>query len=59
MELTWNGRNITDSVNITGCVHRDVSGGRSDCLELTLDHASRWYSWNPQEDDEIIITHGN
>ena len=59
MELTWNGKDITQSVNITGCVHRDVSSGRCDCLELTLDHASRWYSWNPEEDDEIILSHGN
>ena len=58
MELTWNGKDITNAVNITGCVHRDVSLGRCDSLELTLDHASRWYSWNPEEDDEIIITSG-
>lgn len=59
MELSWNGIDITGSVNITGCVHRESAGGRSDCLELTLDHASRWYGYAPEEDDEIILTHGD
>lgn len=57
MELSWNGKDITEYVNITGCVHRDFSSGKSDCLELTLDHASTWYRWGPEEDDEIIFTH--
>lgn len=59
MELSWNGIDITDSVNITGCVHRESASGKSDCLELTLDHASRWYGYAPEEDDEIILTHGD
>ena len=57
MQLYWQGTDITEHVNITGCVHRDVSGGRCDSLELTLDHASVWYRWGPQEDDEILVTH--
>lgn len=57
MELTWAGRDITPYVTITGCVHRDASHGRSDSLELTLDHASTWYRWGPEEDDEIRVTH--
>lgn len=56
MALYWNGTDITEYVTITGCVHRDVSGGRSDSLELTLDHASIWYKWDPQNGDEIIYT---
>lgn len=57
MELYWAGRDITPYVNITGCIHRDVSHGRSDSLELTLDHASTWYKWGPEEDDEIRVVH--
>lgn len=56
MELYWEGRNITQYATITGCVHRDVSGGRCDALELTLDHASTWYKWGPRPDDEIVVT---
>lgn len=57
MDLYWAGKNITSQVNITGCVHRDVCRGRSDCLELTLDHAAAWYRWGPEEDDEIRVVH--
>lgn len=59
MELYWEGANITEHVNITGCIHRDVSGGRCDSMELTLDHASVWYRWGPKEDDEIILAHND
>lgn len=55
MELYWEGTNITPHVTITGCVHRDASRGRSDSLELRLAHASTWYQWGPEEDDEIRI----
>lgn len=59
MELYWQGKNITGYVEIVGCVHRDKSHGRSDSLELTMDHASVWYRWKPEEDDEIVVTEGN
>lgn len=49
MELYYEGKNITDSVNITGAVARDASGGRSDSLTVTLDHASSWYRWGPKK----------
>ena len=58
MELYWEGKDITPYATIAGCVHRDVSGGRCDALELTLDHASTWYRWGPQADDEIIVMDG-
>lgn len=55
MQLYYEGTDITDSVNITAAVHRDVSGGRSDSLTLTLDHAGSWYRWGPQKDDKIEL----
>lgn len=57
MELYWAGKNITKYVTISGCIHRDASCGRCDSLDLTLDHASTWYRWGPEEDDEIRVTH--
>lgn len=57
MELKWNGVDITNSVNITGCKHTENASQKSDCLELTLDHASRWYGYRPEEDDEIELMH--
>ena len=56
MNLIWNGTDITTYCNITGCVHRDAAGGRSDSLELQLDRASIWYRWGPEEGDEIEVT---
>lgn len=58
MELYWEGKDITRYAEITGCVHRDVSGGRCDAMELTLGHASQWYRWGPKADDEIVVTDG-
>lgn len=58
MNLSWNGTDITQYCDITGCVHRDAAGGKSDSLELKLDHASVWYRWAPEEGDEIEITEG-
>ncbi len=56
MRLIYQGTDITDSVDIVSAVHRDVSDGRCDCLELTLDHATAWYGWEPQTDDTIQLT---
>lgn len=55
MELYYQGRNITDDVVITSAVHRDVSGGRCDSLDIRLDHARQWYQWGPKADDQIEI----
>lgn len=56
MVLTYEGHDITDYVNITKCVCRDVSCGRADSMELEFDHAATWYSWGPKEDDTIIAS---
>ena len=57
MQLFYEGKDITDHVDILKCIHRDVSCGRSDCLELELDHAASWYGWKPQQDDRISVVH--
>lgn len=56
MRLFWNGKEITEYCSITGCNYRDAAGGKSDTLELTLDRASVWYRWGPEDGDEIEIT---
>lgn len=53
MVLYYEGTDITDDVNIVTCVHRDVSGGRCDSLEIVLEDAAAWYAWKPQKDDRI------
>ena len=54
--LFYEDVNITDDVDIMECVVRDVSCGESDCLSLTLDHADRWFRWNPQKNDRLRVT---
>jgi len=57
VNLYYEGTDITADVDIVSAVHRDVSGGRSDCLELTLEHAATWNRWKPQIDDGIELAH--
>lgn len=57
MELYYQGVDITEEVSITKAVHRDVSSGRCDALDLELDHAAAWYSWKPEIDDKIVLIH--
>ncbi len=55
IRLTWNGADITGYCNITGCIHREAAGGKSDTLELQLDRAATWYRWGPEEGDVISV----
>lgn len=55
MRLIYEGTDITDSVDVVECSHRDVSGGRCDSTEIVLENAHAWYRWNPQRDDAIEI----
>ena len=56
MDFYYQGTDMKDYATVTQCVHRDVSHGRADALEMTVSHAARWYRWGPQTDDEIIVT---
>ncbi|MBQ8088469.1 MAG: hypothetical protein IJ234_08625 [Clostridia bacterium] len=53
--LYYEGKDITEYVDILECVHRDVSGGESDCLNLLVDHADKWFQWFPQKNDRIQV----
>lgn len=56
MQLIYNGTDITEDVDVVKAIHRDVSGGRCDCLELVLENAAAWYRWQPQTDDTLRLT---
>lgn len=55
MELYWEGKDITGYVIVTKCVHRDVSHGRSDSLEIEFARAASWHRWGPETDDRIHV----
>lgn len=56
MRLIYECADITDSVDVVKCTHRDVSGGRCDSAEIVLENAEAWYRWKPKQDDSIEIT---
>lgn len=58
MELIYEGTDITGSVDIRECVYRDTALGRSDALELELEHPEAWYGWGSQTDDRLRVRHG-
>ena len=55
MTLTYNGVDITASVEMAEAVSIDCEGGQADMLRLTLQNAGEWYAWGPKEDDEIEL----
>lgn len=56
--LYYEGSDITDDVDIIECVLKDVSGGESDCLNLKVDHAEKWFRWGPAKNDRLRVTRG-
>lgn len=53
MRLYYQGIDITGSVDIVRCTHRDVSGGRCDSLEIELENAEDWFRWKPERGDVL------
>ena len=53
--LIYEGKDITGSVMVAECVHRDASRGESDCLNITLERAKTWMGWNPKVNDSIRV----
>ena len=56
LRLFYNGTDITKDVDIIECVMKDTSGGESDCLNLLLDHADKWFKWGAQKNDTLRAT---
>ena len=57
MEIYYRDTDITDMVQVNKCIVRDTVAGRCDSLELEFGNAAGWYSWGPEEDDTIVVTH--
>ena len=56
LRLFYNGKDITGSVDILECVVRDVSRRESDCMNLLVDHADKWFQWGVQKNDTLRVT---
>ena len=57
MEIIYNGTDITGYVQVKKCVCRDTSVDRCDSLDIEFENAAGWYRWQPEEDDQIIVSH--
>ncbi len=57
MEIYYEGKDITDLVQVRKCIVKDTSGERCDSLEIEFENAEGWYRWGPQEGDEIFAAH--
>lgn len=55
MQLIYEGVDISHRVDIHKCIHRDVSRGRSDSMEIEFEHAADWYAWKPETGDRIEV----
>lgn len=55
MQIIYNGTDITSRVQIAEAKYRDVSGGRSDSLDMVFNNGLAWHVWNPQKNDEIEL----
>lgn len=55
LRLFYNGKDITESVDILECVVRDVSRNESDCLNLLADHAEKWFKWGVKKNDTLRV----
>ena len=59
MIFVYEGKDITSYIDVKKCIHRDVSGGRSDCAEIECEHSGRWFGWEPKTGDKIRIIQDN
>ncbi len=58
MEIFYEGKDITDLVQVRQCLLSETSGGRCDSLKIEFENAAKWYAWGPEEDDQIFVAHG-
>lgn len=57
MKVIYQGKDITDDVDVKKCVYTEVSGGRRDMLDIEFEYSDKWFGWKPEVDDTICIFH--
>ena len=58
MQIWYQNTDITGSVIPSACVHKDVSHGRADTLEISFRRSAAWHRWQPETDDIIRVIEG-
>lgn len=57
MRIYYQDTDITDMVQVSGCIVRDMAGGRCDSLDMKFENAAGWYRWGVEPDDRITVLH--
>lgn len=59
MQILIDGKDISDSVTVSSCIHEDSASGRSDALSISFnddtDSETNWRSWNLIKGTEIEV----
>lgn len=59
MQVLIDGKDISDSVTVSSCIHEDSASGRSDALSVSFnddtDSETNWRGWNLVKDTEIEV----
>ncbi|MBO5155267.1 MAG: hypothetical protein J6C00_13085 [Eubacterium sp.] len=59
MQILIDGKDISDSVTVSSCIHEDSASGRSDALSVSFnddtDSETNWRGWNLVKDTEIEV----
>lgn len=59
MTIYYEGADITSRVQIAEAIYKDVSGGRSDSLDMVFENGLAWNVWQPQKNDRVQIVDGS
>ena len=57
MKVIYQGKDITEDVDVSKCLFSDYSGGRRDILDIEFEYSNKWFGWKPEKDDTIQIEH--
>ena len=59
MQILIDGKDISDSVTVSSCIHEDSASGRSDALSISFnddtDSETNWRGWNLVKGTEIEV----
>ena len=55
INITYEGADITNYIQVRSCIVRDTAGSRCDSLALELENAAGFERWGLSEDDQIIV----
>ncbi len=59
-QLIYNGKDITDLVDIRECILHDCAGGGADDATISFpDPDKKWNKWNPVKGDTVLVNSGN